>query len=325
MQRTEASPIDRPVMTAPPAGIGHRTGGPPNPVDPTSGPPNPVDPTSGPPDPADPLGSPSASRRLRRGMRRARGALLFGAGMIAALCAVLGYSTLVPGPQPLGQGDVDQAIASALASVTPGPPLSEIAYADVQPSLVLIRTGENTDPAGGSLGSGVVIDDAGDILTSLHVVDGADSIQVTFADGSTSAASIAGSTPDKDIAVLQAAQLPDGVRPAVLGNPARVRIGSDAFVVGNPFGLYGSMSTGVVSGLDRTFTLPTSGLQITGLIQVDAAVNPGNSGGPLLDGNGRVIGIVTALINPTKEDVFVGIGLAVPIDVAGGAAGLPQY
>jgi S1-C subfamily serine protease len=104
-----------------------------------------------------------------------------------------------------------------------------------------------------------------------------------------------------------------------------MRIGSDAFVVGNPFGLTGSMSAGVVSGLDRSFRAPGSGTVLHGLIQVDAAVNPGNSGGPLVDRSGAVVGIVTALINPTEDDVFIGIGLAVPIDVAGGAAGLPPY
>jgi S1-C subfamily serine protease len=104
-----------------------------------------------------------------------------------------------------------------------------------------------------------------------------------------------------------------------------MRIGSEAFLVGNPFGLYGSLSAGVVSGLDRSFQQPGSDRVIRGLIQVDAAVNPGNSGGPLLDRGGRVVGIVTALLNPTKQDVFIGIGLAVPIDVAGGAAGLPAY
>ena len=85
------------------------------------------------------------------------------------------------------------------------------------------------------------------------------------------------------------------------------------------------MSTGVITGLERTFQPETGGPVLRGLIQIDAAVNPGNSGGPLLDRYGRVIGIVAALINPTEEDVFIGIGLAVPIDVAGGAAGLPQY
>jgi S1-C subfamily serine protease len=104
-----------------------------------------------------------------------------------------------------------------------------------------------------------------------------------------------------------------------------MRIGSEAYIVGNPFGLYGSLSAGVVSGLDRTFQLPNGGREIKGLIQVDAAINPGNSGGPLLDRNGQVVGIVTALVNPTGQDVFIGIGLAVPIDVAGGAAGLPAY
>ena len=104
-----------------------------------------------------------------------------------------------------------------------------------------------------------------------------------------------------------------------------MHIGSEAYIVGNPFGLYGSLSTGVVSGLDRSFRAPETNRLHTGLIQVDAAVNPGNSGGPLVDRNGNVTGIVTALINPTDDDVFIGIGLAVPIDVAGGAAGAPQY
>ncbi len=147
---------------------------------------------------------------------------------------------------------------------------------------------------------------------------------MTFADGSTSAALVTVSRPDTDIALLQAVTPPTSIQPAVLGNPGSMRVGSDAYVVGNPFGLYGSMSAGVVSGLGRSFTL-ASGVTLTGLIQVDAAVNPGNSGGPLLNRDGQVVGIVDALVNPTKEDVFVGIGLAVPIDVAGGAAGLPQY
>ncbi len=85
------------------------------------------------------------------------------------------------------------------------------------------------------------------------------------------------------------------------------------------------MTTGVISALDRSFQMPDGGPLLTGLIQIDAAVNPGNSGGALTDRNGQVIGIVTALVNPTKQDVFIGIGLAVPIDVAGGAAGLPPY
>ena len=170
-----------------------------------------------------------------------------------------------------------------------------------------------------------VVNADGQVLTALHVVDDATHIRVTFADGSKSTATISGQDEANDIAVLAPDSPPAQVVPATLGNPGAMHIGSDAYIVGNPFGLYGSLSTGVVSGLERSFKMPESDRVITGLIQVDAAVNPGNSGGPLLDRNGNVTGIVTALINPTDDDVFIGIGLAVPIDVAGGAAGAPQY
>jgi S1-C subfamily serine protease len=171
----------------------------------------------------------------------------------------------------------------------------------------------------------VVVNDAGAVLTALHVVSDATTINVTYPDGSKSTATIATQEADTDIAVLVPDNPPAGVVPATLGNPGAMRIGSEAYVVGNPYGLYGSLSSGVVSGLDRSYHLPDSERVIHGLIQVDAAVNPGNSGGPLLDRSGRVVGIVTALVNPTNQDVFIGIGFAVPIDVAGGAAGLPSY
>jgi S1-C subfamily serine protease len=246
---------------------------------------------------------------------------------VAALVAVWLYNWLAPPPPALTQGDVNRTVADALASATPGPALSLEAYQAVRPSLVLIQT---TRPAekgssGDGLGSGVVVSTGGDILTSLHVVAGATTIKLTFADGSTSPGEVVTQQPDHDIAVLHATEPPANLVPAVLGDPRSVQVGSEAFVVGNPFGLYGSMSSGVVSGLGRSFKLPDSDIVLDGLIQVDAAVNPGNSGGPLVNRSGQVVGIVAALINPTKEDVFVGIGLAVPIDVAGGAAGLPAY
>jgi S1-C subfamily serine protease len=278
--------------------------------------------------PDEPHGTGAAARRsIQRPGTRARWVGLFGLGMAVAFLAVLLYGALFPGIKQLTQTDVNKSIASALASQTPGPPLSEGAYAAIAPSLVLIEV-ELTKPKDGStsgLGSGVIIDDQGDILTSLHVVATAKTIKLTFADGSTSAATVSVKQPENDIAVLQAEQLPADVVPATLGNPKALRVGSEAFVVGNPFGLYSSMSAGVVSGLGRSFQTPDNGPVLHDLIQVDAAVNPGNSGGPLVDRDGRVVGIVAALINPTDERVFVGIGLAVPIDVAGGAAGLPQY
>jgi S1-C subfamily serine protease len=283
--------------------------------------------TSGTPPPGD-------GRAPRVTAARLRGLVPVGIGAAVALIGVLVFTILTPAPKPLTQQDVDQAIASALASVTPPPAYAQVVYQQVQPSLVLVRVTGVTDPnvapsndgkTEDGLGSGVVVSQAGDILTSLHVVDGASTIELTFADGSTSPAEIVTSQPDHDIAVLHALQPPAQLVPATLGNPGAVRQGTEAYALGSPFGLYGSVSAGVISGLDRSFTMPSSGRRLTGLFQIDAAVNPGNSGGALVDRNGLLIGIVTALVNPTKDDVFIGIGLAVPIDVAGGAAGAPAY
>jgi len=124
---------------------------------------------------------------------------------------------------------------------------------------------------------------------------------------------------------LQAYQLPGMLIPAILGNPGSMRVGDEAFAVGNPFGLYGSMSAGVISGFNRTFQPSDSEQRLEGLIQVDAAVNPGNSGGPLLNRSGQVIGIVTGIVNPSEQNFFVGIGFAVPINIAVSGMGSPPY
>ena len=255
----------------------------------------------------------------------------YGLGAAVALAAVLLVTLLTPKAPALTQQNVDEAIASALASQTPPPAYSQVVYQFVQPSLVLIQTEGATDPNAtddqqhDGLGSGVVVNLQGDILTSRHVVEGASSIELTFADGSTSPGEIVAEQPENDIAVVHA-QLPPAVLiPATIGNPAAVQQGSEAYAMGSPFGLYGSVSAGVISGLDRSFTIPNTDRTLTGLFQIDAAVNPGNSGGALVDRGGRLIGIVTALINPTQDEVFIGIGLAVPIDVAGGGVGLPPY
>jgi S1-C subfamily serine protease len=266
-------------------------------------------------------------RRLQRFRTRARRAVPFASGVLAALLALLLYNVLVPGPHQLTTREVHDTVAQALASATPAPPFSARVFQAIQPSLVLIQTqapGAN-GKADRGLGSGVVIDDRGDILTSLHVVANADDIQITFADGTQSSAQITAKQPENDIAVLRASQPPPQIVPATLGNPNAMRVGDEAFVVGNPLGLYGSLSAGVISGFDRSFQPPNSDHKLQGLIQIDAAVNPGNSGGPLLNRDGQVIGIVAGLMNPVDQDAFAGIGFAVPITVAGGAAGLPPY
>jgi S1-C subfamily serine protease len=244
--------------------------------------------------------------------------------VLAALLALLLHSVLLPGPPPLTARDVNDTVAQALASATPPPAFSARVYQVIRPSLVLIQTqSPGTDEHG--LGSGVVIDDAGDILTSLHVVAGAHSILLTFADGTQSSGRVTASQPENDIAVLRASQPPAQIVPATLGNPNAMRVGDEAYVVGHPLGLYGSMSAGVISGFDRTFEPENGKQKLKGLIQIDAAVNPGNSGGPLLNRDGQVVGIVAGLVNPAGQDVFAGIGFAVPITVAGGAAGLPPF
>lgn len=267
----------------------------------------------------------------RRGLQRFRthilSGIIFAAGVLAALAALLLYSVIAPGPTPLTTRDVNDTIAQVMASATPAPAFSAQVYRLIQPSLVLIQVegkATNGDIEQG-LGSGVVVSDQGDILTSLHVVEDATQIKLTFADGSESSATVTAEQPENDIAVLRANQPPELLVPATLGNPNAMHIGDEVYAVGHPLGLYGSMSSGVISGFDRSFQPKNSEQRLQGLIQIDAAVNPGNSGGPLLNRDGQVIGIVAGLVNPTEQEVFIGLGFAVPITVAGSAAGLPPY
>lgn len=183
-------------------------------------------------------------------------------------------------------------------------------YQQVAPSVVVVRTGHK-------LGTGVIVADDGTILTADHVIANGGTITVTFADGTTAPAAVASADPKMDIAVLTPAKLPQVVVPATLGGSADV--GSPVVAIGNPFGLIDSVSAGVVSGLGRT--ADTADGKFSGLIQFDASVNPGSSGGPLLDMHGRVIGIVVSIAAPNGVDAFAGIGFAVPIGSALGASG----
>ncbi len=266
--------------------------------------------------------------RWRRLGTQLRKAIPFAAGIAAAFLGLYLYNRLLPPEKPLSTQQVNQIVNQVLASATPAPAYSAQVYQIIRPSLVLIQS-RGVDVHGkteNGLGSGVVVTDQGDILTALHVVDGAAEIKLTFADGSQSSAQVAVTQPEHDIAVLRPDNPPAQVFPAVLGNPNAMHVGDEAYAVGNPFGLYGSMSAGVISGFNRTFQAEGSSQEIEGLMQIDSAVNPGNSGGPLLNRYGQVVGIVIGILNPTDSEFFIGIGFAVPINVAGGAGGRsPQY
>jgi S1-C subfamily serine protease len=246
---------------------------------------------------------------------------IVGAWIISTWFMILLYDVLRASPARITENQVKDYVASAMASATPPPAIGSQVFAIIHPSMVFIQTKVITTTEGkveGTRGSGVVIDDNGSVLTSLHVVDKAIDIQVTFADGTQSAAFVLQRDPDNDLALLKPRNPPDGIPPAVLGSSGSLSVGDEVFAAGSPFGIPNSFSAGVVSGLNRSFKPPNQSSSLQGVIQFDAAVNPGNSGGPLLNRDGEVVGIVTGLVNPTDQDVFIGIGFAVPLPAGGG-------
>jgi S1-C subfamily serine protease len=172
-----------------------------------------------------------------------------------------------------------------------------------------------------AIGSGVVISEGGAVLTALHVINSTDRWVIVFADGSRSPATVIGRQPENDLAALQPSNPPDEVKPAILASTAGLNPGDKVVATGFPFGIGPSVSAGVVSGLRREFDDPSKHQKFSNLIQFDAAVNPGNSGGPLVNRDGEVVGIVTAILNPSSAGVFAGIGFAVPIENAARALG----
>ncbi|HKX42189.1 MAG TPA: trypsin-like peptidase domain-containing protein, partial [Burkholderiaceae bacterium] len=180
-------------------------------------------------------------------------------------------------------------------------------------------------PVERGIGTGVVIIDNGTILTNLHVVNGAKRIRVSFMDGTESDAQLLSVQPENDLAVLRARSIPDDLQAATMRSTGDLAPGDRVIAVGFPFGIGPSVSEGVVSGLKREFRSPEGQQTLSNLIQFDAAANPGNSGGPLVTMDGEVVGIVTAILNPSRQRVFIGIGFAVPIENAAAAAGMPPF
>ena len=237
-------------------------------------------------------------------------------------------------PRGLSEKDV-QALVKYTLETTPPPPAPRDAYEKILPSVVAVRAmaddgeegtqGMETGKADWQRGTGVIIVDSGLILTNLHVVQGARRIRVTFADGLDSEATMVGERAEHDLAVLQAKELPDDIMPATMRSTSGLQPGDPVVAVGFPFGIGPSASSGVISGLKRDYVSPEGKRLLTNLIQFDAAVNPGNSGGPLVTLDGEVVGIVTGLLNPTENRVFIGIGFAVPIENAASALGLSPF
>ena len=237
------------------------------------------------------------------------------AGLVAAAVLLAGTSGLTGA---LLTSQLTDTSSSPSTSTTPAAELDRSSLAalvaKVQPTVVSIKTGSGE-------GSGVVIDDQGDILTNNHVVATAngDTVTVTSSKGDTTRATIVGTDPRSDLAVVKAADR-TGLSPGTFGDSDAVRVGDSVLALGSPLGLEGSVTAGIVSAKDRTIQVggengsPAS--SISGMIQTDAAVNPGNSGGPLVDMAGRVIGINSAIATSGNSNGNIGVGFAIPSNTA---------
>jgi len=284
---------------------------------------------------ATPAAAPAPTRRGRLAALLARHERKVWALALAVLALGMWYGN--PALSMKAPLTIEQIDAAMRQSIEDKPLLSPAtrAYEAIFPSVVRV-VGLMTEGDDGSddkehgvvergVGTGVVIIDNGTILTNLHVVSGAKKIRVTFFDGSQSDAAIVNTQPENDLAVLRARTIPDDFVAATMRSTADLSPGDQVIAVGFPFGIGPSVSSGVVSGLKRQFRSPDGQQLLTNLIQFDAAANPGNSGGPLVTMDGEVVGIVTAILNPNRQRVFIGIGFAVPIENAAAAAGMPPF
>ncbi|HVE51704.1 MAG TPA: trypsin-like peptidase domain-containing protein [Casimicrobiaceae bacterium] len=289
--------------------------------------------------PAEPIATPPAAPvveaevpvkrgRIANFASRHERPLLVAFGSALALAAMLIHGGAQKPPRALTQEDIDAAVLHTFENKTL-PSQAARAYDKLRGSVVRVRDLSDPDERGETVetgvGTGVVIIDKGVILTNLHVVLGAKKVGVVFADGLESEATVIGVQPEHDLAVLQAKTIPDDLIAATMRSTSDLVPGDRVIAVGFPFGIGPSVSEGVVSGLRREYRSPEGKRVLTNLIQFDAAANPGNSGGPLATMDGEVVGIVTGILNPTSQRVFIGIGFAVPIENAASAVGLSPF
>jgi S1-C subfamily serine protease len=271
---------------------------------------------------------PRARAALAAFLRRHERALWVTACALLAAGLYFGRPLVASPHRDLTQEDIDAAVMHSLETKTP-PSVYAKAFEVIRPSVVRVRNlhydqDEDADREQGS-GTGVVIVDNGTILTNLHVVAGSRRLTVEFFDGLVSEAKVVGLQPENDLAVIKATTLPDDLAPATLRSTNDLAPGDHVVAVGFPFGIGPSATAGVISGLKREYRSREGKRILTNLIQFDAAANPGNSGGPLVTAEGEVVGIVTGILNPTPQNVFIGIGFAVPIENAAAAAGLSPF
>jgi S1-C subfamily serine protease len=249
----------------------------------------------------------------QRALERLRVPLTALGGALIAVAVMLAYLQINPQGGRYNDDDIRRLADERIEAIPPELPVEPEIFALVRPSVVTVMR----EPAGdGGMGSGVVADEFGNIITAYHVVAGKREVTVRFYNGATAVATVDVEQPERDLAVLNVRNLPQDIPPAILSGG--VRQGDKVLAIGAPFGLEGTLTAGVVSAVNRSFVVEQTGQVLTNMIQFDAAVNPGSSGGPLVDLNGHVVGIVTGIVNPTHDRVFVGLGFAVPIESAGG-------
>ncbi len=287
-----------------------------------------------PPKPPGPSLGERGRRYWKRAYRRHQGKLLVLASVTMTF-VVLGAYDAIKGPNlPLTTDEFVEVVTEIVTSQPAPRAPTAVAYENIIPSVVATS---GYHPAASNklpptppderpgikynvLGTGVVVEDNGTILTNLHVATGTPRIRVTFMDGTVAEARLIGSQPGNDLAVLQPSTIPPDLKPAAMSSAATLSPGDQVVSVGFPFGVGPSASAGIVSGLGREFE-EGGRATLKNLIQFDASTNPGNSGGPLVNANGEVVGIVTALMNPSGVRTFAGIGFAITIDTAASAVG----